>query len=208
MRRAVALLACLALAACTARQAPTARRVGQVAAIAGVVGLMATVLVSPKIDGEDDLIRGFSVMSAGGIATFAAGDLSAPPSGPPPETEAEKHRRWAKILTERASGAARDGRCPRVHRLERRVNAYDREVHDFVFMRDPEILRCFGGASPAPVPGAETAAAPAADDIADDDATATTDGGAAPTAVPGVLPVLSGAPTSDDARPGSAPSDR
>jgi hypothetical protein len=196
MRRLAAGLACLALVACTARQAPKARRVGQVAAIAGVVGLMATVLASPKIDGEDDLIRGFSLLSAAGIGTFAAGDLSAAPSGPAPETAAQKHRRWAKILTERASGAARDGRCPRVLRLERRVHTYDREVHDFVFMRDPAIVKCLDGVPAAPAPAASTAAVPAADasDDADDDAVPD---GAVPPSLPGVLPSLSGASASE-----------
>jgi hypothetical protein len=40
-----------------------------------------------------------------------------------------------------------------VRRLEKRVNLYNRDVHDFVFMRDPEILKCFEAApEPAPEP--------------------------------------------------------
>jgi hypothetical protein len=34
-----------------------------------------------------------------------------------------------------------------VRKWEPRVRVYDANVHDFVFMRDPEILRCLG---PAP----------------------------------------------------------
>ena len=74
--------------------------------------------------------------------TFAIAELSEPPSGGTPETRQQMHTRWAKILTERAGGAAREGNCKRVRRLEKRVDVYDREVHDFVFMRDPEIVRC------------------------------------------------------------------
>jgi hypothetical protein len=45
-----------------------------------------------------------------------------------------------------------------VRRLEKRVHLYDREVHDFVFMRDPEIVRCLEPPSPAPAPDPSTPA--------------------------------------------------
>ncbi len=77
-------------------------------------------------------------------------------------------------------------------RLERRVNVYDREVHDFVFMRDPAIVKCLEGAPAAPPPAASTAAVPAPD--ADDDAVPD---GAVPPSLPGVLPSLTGAPAAD-----------
>jgi hypothetical protein len=32
------------------------------------------------------------------------------------------------------------------------VRGYDPEVHDFVFLRDPEILKCLTGTPPDPVP--------------------------------------------------------
>jgi hypothetical protein len=67
---------------------------------------------------------------------------------------------WAKVLTERAQGAARDGRCPRVRRLEIRVRGYDRELHDFVFMRDPEILKCMTISEPPAEPPAPPVPAP------------------------------------------------
>ena len=188
-----AALVCLAVATtgCTARTAPAARRVGQVLAIAGVVGLVGTVAASNYIDGEDQLMGGFSLMSGGGILTFAAGELSGPAPALRPETEAEKHGRWARILTERAAGAAREGRCPRVLRLERRVLVYDKEVHDFVFMRDPAILRCLDpGSAPA---------------IADDEASvprlaipASTDEATQPPTLDGTL-ASDPAPPTDDA---------
>ena len=92
-------------------------------------------------------------MSAVGIIGYAIGELGDPTfGGPPPETIAQRNRRWAKILTERAAGAAREGKCARVRRLEIRVHIYDPEIHDFVFMRDPEIARCLeqGSESSAP----------------------------------------------------------
>jgi hypothetical protein len=145
MLRLAAALVSLAVAssACLPTHAPAARRVGMVASVAGVLGLMATAAVQSYTN-SDEMLAAFSLMSGGGIVVFAMGELSLPPKGARPETETEKLRRWARILTSRASGAAREGRCPRVRRLEKRVNVYDREVHDFVFMRDAEILRCLG----------------------------------------------------------------
>ena len=130
-------------AACVPAHYPAARRVGMVASVAGVVGLMATAAVQSYAR-SDEMLTAFSLLSGGGIVVFAIGELGLPPKGPRPETETEKLRRWARILTSRASGAAREGRCPRVRRLEKRVNLYDREVHDFVFMRDSAILTCLG----------------------------------------------------------------
>jgi hypothetical protein len=160
MHRAAAVLLWLALASAACRQAhaPTARRIGMVSSIAGVVGLMATAALQSYTTKTDDMLAGFSLLSAGGILLFAAGDLAAPESRR--ETETEKFRRWARILTSRAAGAAREGRCPRVRRLEKRVNVYDREVHDFVFMRDAAILRCLGDATPGVEPGAAEPASP------------------------------------------------
>lgn len=125
-----------------------------VTSITGVIGLMATAVLQSYTTKTDDLLSGFSVLSGGGILLFAAGELSVPEKGPRQETETEKFRRWARILTERAAGAAREGRCPRVRRLEKRVNVYDREVHDFVFMRDAAILKCLGGGTPGLEAGA------------------------------------------------------
>jgi len=144
----------LALCACTHAQAPRARLAGEILSIAGVVGLVAGALTT-KYSGDHlgQIMGTASVASAFGIGLYAAGDLTDPQRGPKPETEAQKLRRWAKILTERAGGAAREGRCPRVRRLEKRVNLYHRDIHDFVFMKDPEILKCLE--APPPAPGAQ-----------------------------------------------------
>jgi hypothetical protein len=146
MSRVTTVAVCLAvtIAGCTSTAPRKARRVGMVASIVGVVGMMGTALARPE---GDELMVGFSLMSGGGVVTFALAELSDPPKAVRPETETMKLRRWAKILTQRASGAAREGRCPRVRRLEKRVNLYDREVHDFVFLRDPAIARCLDGLS-------------------------------------------------------------
>lgn len=156
MRRR-ALIAALVLAAgCTHSTAPKARIAGEILSITGVVGLIGGALTQSYTgDRTAEIMASFSVLSAAGIGLYAAGELLDPNPGPEPETVPAKHRRWAKILTERAGGAARDGNCPRVRRLERRVHVYNREVHDFVFMRDPEIVKCLEGtpaAEPPPVP--------------------------------------------------------
>jgi hypothetical protein len=141
--RVLPLVLVLAIPAggCTHETAATARHVGEVAAIGGVVGLVVGVFTGPYTSHTPEIMGTFSIVSGLGIMSYAIGELSEPPRGTP-ETRQQMHTRWAKILTERAGGAAREGNCPRVRRLEKRVNVYDREVHDFVFMRDPEIVRC------------------------------------------------------------------
>lgn len=146
-----------AFAACTPAQAPAIRKTGMVMAIGGVACIVASALATRWTEHGDEMLLGSEIISATGIVTFAYAELTWPPGGPE-ETTTERHRRWAKILTGRAAGAAREGRCARVRRLEVRVNRYDREVHDFVFMRDPEIQRCLA-APPAAAPAVEPAAA-------------------------------------------------
>lgn len=136
----LALFAVLASSACSPAQAPIAKTTGKIAAIGGVVGLIASAVSTRYVD-TGGLLIGFSVLSGLGIVTYAWGELSEDPVIKR-ETIPERHHRWAKILTERAAGAARENRCARVRRLEGKVRMYDSEVHDFVFMRDPEILRC------------------------------------------------------------------
>ena len=148
----LALVAVLASTACSPAQAPLAKTTGKIAAIGGVVGLIATALTTRYVDSTEEMLIGFSVISGVGIVTYAWGELSEDPVVIR-ETIPERHHRWAKILTERAAGAARDGRCARVRRLEGKVLKYDSVVHDFVFMRDPEILRCLEQhPDPAPAP--------------------------------------------------------
>ena len=110
--------------------------------LSGVGGLIvAAFAVRYTGDATREIVMGFSILSAVGIGTYAAGDLSQPHAGRE-ETVTERHHRWAQILTDRAYGYARDGRCYRVRHIETRVRVYDREIHDFVFMRDPEIAKC------------------------------------------------------------------
>lgn len=148
--------------ACTPATAPKARSIGKVISIAGVTGLIATALGARFLgDSAAPMMMGLSTASGVGIGIFAAGELGGGPQMIE-ETTTERHHRWARILTERAYGYARDGRCPRVRHIETRVRVYDREFHDFVFMRDPEIQKCLSPppevivAPPAPeVPGVE-----------------------------------------------------
>src|SRR5512133_1851935 len=135
--RAVLWLA-VATTSCTHAQAPRARVAGEVMALAGVGGLIASALTSSLTSHTRELVIASSAVSFTGIVTFAVGEQTDP--GGPVETTADRNRRWARILTERAAGAAREGKCARVRRLERRVQTYDPETHDFVFMRDSEIV--------------------------------------------------------------------
>lgn len=125
-----------------------------VASIGGVVGLTAGAAASAVADTEP-VVAVFSVISAIGIGLYAAGELTDPAFESRPETTAEKHHRWARILTERAFRYAREGNCPRVRRVEKRVSFYDRELHDFVFMRDEAIARCMSHVT-EPAPAVQT----------------------------------------------------
>ncbi len=162
MSRAVVMptslaLAC-ALAACTPAHAPAVRSSGKLMALGGVAGIVGAALATNLTDKAGEMMIGFEVISALGVISYAYAEITWPRVRYVEETLEVRHRRWAKILTERAAGAARDGRCARVRRLERRVQRYDRVVHDFVFMKDPEILKCL--ATPADAPPAEPTPTP------------------------------------------------
>lgn len=152
VRVVLTLALALGSPSCTHAQAPTARRVGEVLAIGGVVGMMAAIAATRLTGLGTEPVSAFSILSGAGIVTYATGELTDPVHTWAPETDAHRLRRWARILTERAAGAARDGRCPRVRRYERRVQLYDPVFHDLVFMRDPEILRCLTEAQPPAAP--------------------------------------------------------
>lgn len=115
-------------------------------AIGGVVGIIGGVLATRATPRGHDIVLAFSFVSAAGIVSYALGELEDPAlSAAPPETPEQRNHRWAKILTQRAAGAAREGNCDRVRHLEIRVRDYDPDLHDFVFLRDPEIARCLSG---------------------------------------------------------------
>jgi hypothetical protein len=137
----IALLVTLATG-CTSSTAPKARAIGKVVSLGGVIGVIGSSALTSVSDDAPEVMAGFALVTVVGMLAFAAGELTVPHEIGPSETIPERNHRWARILTERAAGAARDGRCPRVRRLEVKVRGYDREVHDFVFMRDPEILKC------------------------------------------------------------------
>lgn len=138
MRRA-ALLVTMVMG-CTHAQAPHARRIGAAMSVTGVGGLIGASLTNNLTDHTGEILAVSSVVSLVGMLVFAGGDLAQPTEQG--ETLSQRNHRWARILSERASGAARDGRCPRVRRLAVRIRGYDREVHDFVLMRDPEVIKC------------------------------------------------------------------
>jgi hypothetical protein len=148
----IVLALALVSTGCTHAQAKAARTVGEVLAIGGVLGVLGAIVTARVTGLGTEPVTAFSAVSGLGIITYATGELSDPVVAQAPETESHKLRRWAKILTERAAGAARDGRCPRVRRYEKRVQLYDPVIHDLVFMRDPEILRCLAEPQPPAAP--------------------------------------------------------
>ncbi len=136
------LLAAALAIGCSPAHAPRARTAGKVMSLTGVGGLIVAAFAAGYTgDSTREVVMSFSLLSALGVGTYAVGDLSQPQTGRQ-ETVTERHHRWARILTDRAYGYARDGRCYRVRHIETRVRVYDRELHDFVFMRDPEIVKC------------------------------------------------------------------
>ena len=140
------------LAGCTPAQVATGKTVTEVMAVAGTAGLVGTSVLAweSRADVRPAYLASAAV-SAIGIIGYAVIELELEHErGRAPETPRQMHTRWARILTERAAGAARGGNCARVRRLEQRVRVYDTEVHDFVLMRDPEIVRCLE--TPADVP--------------------------------------------------------
>jgi len=167
---AIAVVVGTASAACTSAQAPQMRKAAMVAALGGVAGIVGSAFARNLTDKADEMMIGCEVISAVGVASFAYAEITWPRVEYREEPLPERHRRWAKILTERASGAAREGRCARVRRLEVRVQRYDREIHDFVLMKDPEIVKCLEAPASAgepaatpepPAPAGEPADAPA-----------------------------------------------
>src|SRR5262249_23661598 len=145
---------------CTPEYAPAMRSSGKVMALGGVAGIVGSAFATNVTDKAGEMMIGFELISAVGIISYAYPELTWPRVEYVQETPERRHNRWAKILTERAAGAARDGRCARVRRLEVRVKNYDRVIHDFVFMKDPEILKCLTGALPDASPDAPTPDAP------------------------------------------------
>lgn len=157
----VALLV-VVLGACTPAQAPTARKVGKVLAIGGVSGLILGSTATYLLDDRTrPFLVAFSIGTTIGIFTYAAGELSVPAQIE--ETIPERNQRWARILTDRALGYARDGHsCYRVRHIETRVRVYDRVLHEGVFMRDPAIQKCLAKPAPdAPVEAPQPLEAPA-----------------------------------------------
>lgn len=145
-----ALMLGLLCAGCSAAQHPGVGRAGMVMAITGVAGIVASATIGQKTSQGDEMMIGAEALSAAGIVLFASHEMSGPEIVYKQESLEHKHTRWARVLTEHAVGAARDGNCARVRKWEPRVRVYDVNVHDLVFMRDPEILRCLEPAIPEP----------------------------------------------------------
>jgi hypothetical protein len=148
MVRAALLVALVAAVGCAPARSKVVGRTGMVMAIGGVAGIIGSALATSYTQHADEMMLGSEAVSAVGISLYAAHELSGPEIVYRRESNEVKLTRWARILTEHAAGAARNGNCARVRKFEPRVRLYDSNYHDFVFMRDPEILRCL---TPEPV---------------------------------------------------------
>lgn len=126
--------------ACAPVRSTAVGRTGMAMAVVGVATIITSAVITSEHDRE--LMVGGSALSAGGLLISAAHQMSTPEIVYVPEPDPIRLTRWARILTEKAAGAARDGNCVPVRKFEPRVRVYDANYHDLVFMRDPEILRC------------------------------------------------------------------
>lgn len=161
MARYALTVALLAIIGCAPARSKVVGRTGMVMAVTGVAAIITAAAVTPHTAHAEEIMIGGEVLSAAGIVLYASHELSGPEIVYKHETTTQRHSRWARILTEHAAGAARSGNCARVRKFEPRVRVYDANYHDFVFMRDPEILRCLSPAiepvesSSEPVEGIE-----------------------------------------------------
>jgi hypothetical protein len=148
-------LAALALVStsCTPAQAPIARKTGAVFAIGGVAGLVTSGVIAKASDIDMTYVSiGAALVSLAGMAVFAVGDLSGHPTGTAvaaaDEPDGATKHRWAQTWLDRAQEAARRGDCERVQSIEPRIRRLDAELHDVVFMRDPDIVKCLHATEP------------------------------------------------------------
>jgi hypothetical protein len=153
--RLALVLGLVAIVGCAPARSKVAGRTGMIMAIGGVATIITAAAVSGRTKYSDELMLGGSALSAGGILLYTAHEMSGPEIVYTRESPERKHARWARILTEHAAGAARNGNCARVRKFEPRVRVYDSNYHDFVFMRDPEILRCLTPSPTEVLPPAE-----------------------------------------------------
>ncbi len=148
----VRLLVVALLASCTHAQSSFAKRAGEVMAIGGVGGLVASI-AGNRASGTDltPLANFFAVTSAVGIVVYAITELSE--TGVETETSEQAQRRehrWARTWLERAQIAARLHKCERVRSIEVKIQLLDAELHDVVLMQDPDVLRCLSEAPAEP----------------------------------------------------------
>jgi len=145
--RLALVLGFVAAVGCAPARPKLVGRTSMIMALAGVATIITAAAISGRSKYADELMVGGSAISAAGIVLYAAHEMSGTETVYVQESTERKHARWARILTDHAAGAARSGNCAPVRKFEPRVRVYDANYHDFVFMRDPEILRCLSPSS-------------------------------------------------------------
>jgi hypothetical protein len=112
------------------------------------LGVLAVRAATQGDDGAIGLLEAGGVFVLGGSALVIGSGLSAMRLDAPLASDGEgqgmreAHRARARSLTAAAATAAAAGDCTSVPNVERYVRAYDPELYDDVFSRDPAIQRC------------------------------------------------------------------
>jgi hypothetical protein len=150
--RALALLVAFACS-CTAAQARVAHRGGEIALAAGLIGILADVMVAELHPGPDNAVLGvglvFVPISVGGALAYAATDSLVNADHERATTERERAYETAFDLARQAKHAARRGDCAEVQAIEPRVRELDEHVYRR-FLRDDVIKTCLAPVSPPP----------------------------------------------------------
>ena len=148
--RALALLVAFACS-CTAAQARVAHRGGEIALAAGLIGILADVIVAEVAPGPDNTILDvglvFVPIAVGGALVYAATDSYVNEDRERATTQRDRAYDAAFDLARQAKHAARRGDCAEVQAIEPRVRELDGEIYAR-FEHDDVIRTCLPAVQP------------------------------------------------------------
>jgi hypothetical protein len=152
--RALAIVGCAVWlsCSCTAAQSRVAHRGGEIALAAGLIGILADVIVAAAVPGPDNTVLGiglvFVPISVGGALAYAATDSAVNEDREHATTQRDRAFDAAFQLARDAKHAARRGDCAEVQAIQPRVRELDEHVYRR-FLHDEVIRTCL---VPAPEP--------------------------------------------------------
>jgi hypothetical protein len=156
--RALALIIGSAAAfacSCTAAQARVAHRGGEIALAAGLIGILADVIVAEAVPGPDNTVLGiglvFVPIAVGGALVYVATDSYVNEDRERATTQRDRAFDTAFDLARQAKHAARRGDCAEVQAIQPRVRDLDEHVYRR-FLHDDVIRTCLGPAPESPAP--------------------------------------------------------